>query len=596
MRVIVDGREAQPPQTLSLDERKLRDLYDAFVDQRRIDSRGLEPVKADLEYIAHLETTTDVARAMGSVKLGTVGVFDVGVGIDPQNARAYPVSLSQSGLRLHDRDYYLRDDPALAATREAYKRFLADLLALAGFENAAARAADVYAVEARIAQVSWARAERREENHTYNPMVLEELEKRAPQSPWNAFVAAANIPTSGRQLIVREKSAFPQIAALFGRTPIPVWRDYLTVHSLHTYAAYLPKAFDDRNFAFYATVLGGRTAQLDRRTRGLHVLDEQLGEALGKLYVAKYFPPEARTKALRLVNYLLQAYEAEIRALTWMAPETKAKALEKLHRYRLKIGYPEQWRDYSAYEVARDDLIGDIQRGREFEWNRELQRLDSPVDTSEWRTPPQTINAYYNPSFNEIGFPAAILQPPFFDPSADDAVNYGAIGTVIGHEISHGFDDQGSKYTGDGVLQNWWTEQDRKNFDIRIAELAAQYDTYQPLPGLHIVGNNVLGEAIADLAGLSVSLKAYHLSLENKPAPVLDGYTGEQRFFLSYGQISRVKARDSALRAATLSDEHAVSEYRVIGATRNVDGWYSAFDVKPGDIYYLPKERRVRVW
>jgi putative endopeptidase len=600
MRDIVDGLEAKPYDSLTPDERKLRDLYDAFINEKQIDANGLKPVQADLDYFAHLKTKADVARAMASTKLGTESVFNIGIGIDDKNPDAYSVNLGQSGLGMPDRDYYLRDDKALAATREAYKKYLTDMLTLAGFKNAEERAAKIYAVEKEIAKVSWTRADRRDETKVYNPMSYPALKKLAPQFPWNAFFAEAGIPLKSpkgdRQVIVAEKSAFPKIAAIFAKTPVSVWRDYLAVHYLHEYAPYLPKKFDDTNFAFYGTVLGGRTAQLDRPTRGVHLLDNLLGEALGKLYVAKYFPPEAKAKALDLVHNLLKAYEADIQTLTWMTPETKAKALDKLHHYMLKIGYPDKWRDYSAYKVVPGELVADVQAGNEFEWNRELKRLDDPTDKSEWGMTPPTINAYYNPSWNEIVFPAAILQPPFFDPNADDAVNYGGIGAVIGHEISHGFDDQGSKYTGDGVLQDWWTAEDRKNFDQRTTELADQYDTYEPLPGLHIIGKNVLGEAIADLAGLTIAEKAYHLSLDGKPAPVLDGFTGDQRFFLSYGQIWRTKMRDSATRTQTLSNEHAVADFRVIGTTRNVDGWYKAFDVTPGEKYYLPEDQRVHLW
>jgi putative endopeptidase len=321
-----------------------------------------------------------------------------------------------------------------------------------------------------------------------------------------------------------------------------------------------------------------------------------LGEALGKIYVQKYFPPEAKTKADILVSNLLKAFEADINTLDWMSPATRAKALEKIHQFTPKIGYPTHWRDYSAYDVKQGDLIGDIQRGTEFAWNREIKRINRPVDKSEWGMTPPTINAYYNPSFNEIVFPAAILQPPFFDPNADDAVNYGAIGAVIGHEISHGFDDQGSKYDGKGVFQDWWSAEDRANFDARTAALVKQYNAFEPLPGLHVKGDNTLGENIADNAGLAVALKAYHMSLNGKPAPVIDGYTGDQRFFLSFGQVWRTKMRDNAIRTQTLSNEHTVAEFRVIGPTRNQDEWYEAFKVTPDEKYYLAPDQRVHLW
>jgi len=600
MREIVDGLEAKPYDQLTPEERKLRDLYDAFLDQKAIDARGLEPAKADLDYFAHLKTKRQIARAMGSTRIGTSSMFDVGIDIDRKNPDAYSIVLVQSGLGLPDRDYYLKDDKALATTRDAYKKYLADMLTLAGFKDAEARAAKILALETEIAKVSWNRADRRDADKTYNPMSYGDLKKLTPQFDWDAYFAESGIPAMSpkgeRQVVVAEKSAFPELAKIFAATPVSTWRDYLAVHYLHSYASYLPQNLDDTDFAFYGTVLGGRTAQLDRPTRGVHLLDRELGEALGQLYVAKFFPPAAKAKAEALVANLLKVYKQDITTLAWMSDATKQKALEKIGEFTPKIGYPAKWRDYSAYTVTRDDLLGDIQRGNEFEWNRELKRLDDQVDKSEWGMTPPTINAYYNSSFNEIVFPAAILQPPFFDLNADDAVNYGGIGAVIGHEISHGFDDQGSKYSGKGVFESWWTAQDRSNFDARTTALAGQYDTYEPLPGLHIIGKNTLGESIADLAGLSIALKAYHLSQGGKAAPVLDGYTGDQRFFLSYGQIWQTKMRDSALRTQTLSNEHAVADFRVIGTTRNIDGWYDAFDVKPGDKYYLPPDQRVRLW
>jgi putative endopeptidase len=510
------------------------------------------------------------------------------------------VNLSQAGLGMPNRDYYLRTDKEILTTQDAYKKYLADMLTLAGVDDTMARAARIYALEAKIAEASWANADRRDEDKTYNPMSFSALKKLAPQFPWAAFFEAGGIPlkapTGERQVIVAENTAFPKLAAIFAATPVSTWRDYLTVHYLHSYAPYLPKKFDDEAFSFYGTVLQGNSQQLPRITRAAHLLDRNMGEALGKLYVAKYFPPESKAKAVALVDNLLKAYDADIRTLDWMTPATREKALDKLHRFQVKIGYPDHWRDYSAFEVKRDDLIGDIHRGEVFEWNRNLVRLDQPVDKTEWGMSPPTVNAYNNFQFNEIVFPAAILQPPFFDPNADDAVNYGGIGAVIGHEISHGFDDQGSKYDPEGSLNNWWAPEDRKNFESRTAMLGKQFDSYEPLPGLHINGAFTMGENIADLAGVAISLKAYHISLGGKPAPVLDGFTGDQRFFLSYGQIWRAKMRDGALRAQILSNEHSPPQFRAIGATRNQDAWYDAFGVKDGQKYYLPPDQRVRLW
>ncbi len=597
---IVADLDAKPYDKLDVDEKKLRDLYDAFLDQKQIDERGLAPAQKDLDYIAGLKTLDDVATAMGLPRLMEDGPFDVGISVDSKNPNAYAIDISQSGLGMPDRDYYLRDDKAIVATRDAYKKYLATMLNLAGLPDADKRADAIYALELQIAKVEWPNADRRDTDKTYNPMSFADLEKLAPDFPWKSYFAAAEIPLAAphgeRQVIVAEKSAFPELAKIFAATPVDVWRDYLTVRYLTAFSPYLPKAFDAAQFAFYGTVIEGNPQQLDRATRGVHLLDGELGEALGKLYVAKFFSPEAKAHAEQLVGNLLKAYDADIRVLSWMTPATREKALEKLHKLTPHIGYPDKWRDYSAFAVTRDNLIGDIQAGAVYEWHRELQRIDNPVDKSEWFMTPPTVNANYDRSTNAIFFPAAILQPPFFDPNADDAINYGGIGAVIGHEISHGFDDQGSKYNGDGALADWWTPEDRKNFEAKTKALGAQYDSYEPLPGLHINGAFTMGENIADLAGITIAYKAYHISLGGKRAKKLDGYTGDQRFYLSFGQIWRTKIRDGALRAQILADPHSPAQFRVDGVTRNCDPWYAAFDVKPGAKYYLPPENRVHLW
>ena len=603
LRTIMDDLEKKPLASLNPEERKLRDLYDAFEDTAAIEKNGLGPVQKDLDYLNGLKTLDDVARAMASTRLGTESIYEVSINVDDKNPDAYSINLNQGGIGLPDRDYYLSTEKNLVETRAAYQTYLSDMMKLAGMSDAEARADRILALETEIAKVQWDRADRRDEDKIYNPMQISTLKTLAPEFPWESYFAESRLPTAtkggqpdSRYVIVAEKTAFPPLGKIFAATPVSTWRDYLIVHYLHTYAAYLPKKFDDRNFAFYGTVLAGNTQQLDRKTRGIHLLDGLLGEALGKLYTARYFPPESKAKAEQLVSNLLKAYQADIQTLTWMSPVTRQKALEKIGEFTPKIGYPTHWRDYSAYDVQRDDLVGDIQRGQMFEWNRELNRINQPVDKTEWGMTPPTINAYYNPAFNEIVFPAAILQAPFFDPKADDAANYGGIGAVIGHEISHGFDDQGSKYDGHGVFKDWWTKEDRANFDAKTAALVKQYDTYEPLPGLHVIGKNTLGENIADNAGIAIALKAYHISLNGKPAPVIGGYTGDQRFYLSFGQIWRTKQRDSSLRTQTLSNEHSPAEFRVIGPTRNQDEWYDAFGVKPGDKYYLPPDQRVHLW
>jgi putative endopeptidase len=600
MNEIAASLDAKPYDQLTDEEKKLRDLYDAFMDQKQIDSRGLDPAKKDLDYIANLKTPDDVATAMGRPDLGLDSPFGDGIGIDAKNSDKYQVAFGQGGLGLPDRDYYLKDDAALAKTRDAYKKHLVTVFTMLGMSDPDKRAAGVFDLETKMAQVEWAREEDRDADKTYNPMTFSQLKTMAPGFPWDAFLAAGHItqntPAGERIMVVAEKSAFPKLAQIFAQTPVETWRDYLTAHYIHTYSAYLPAKFDDENFAFYGTELQGNAQQLPRDTRAAHLIDGTMGEALGKLYVAKWFPPEAKAKAVELVNNLMKAYDADIQTLAWMTPATREKALYKLHHFGIKIGYPDHWRDYSKLVIKRDDLIGDIQRANEFEWNRQLVRIDNPVDKTEWGMTPPTVNAYDNFQWNEIVFPAAIMQPPFFDANADDAVNYGGIGAVIGHEISHGFDDQGSKYDATGALNNWWTPADRAAFETRVKALGAQYDSYEPLPGLHINGANTMGENIADNAGVTIALKAYHISLNGKPAPVLDGFTGDQRFYLSFGQIWRGKLRDAALRQQTISNEHSVPQFRAIGATRNQDEWYAAFGVKQGDKYYLPPDQRVHFW
>ncbi len=600
LKSIVAALTARPDGALSPEERKLRDLYNAFEDTRAIEAAGLTSVQGELTRIATLKTLADVAAFMGSPATQVGGPYEIDIDVNEKNPDAYVVLLLQSGLGMPDRDYYLLQDKDSAATRDAYKTYLAAMLRIAGVQDPE-RSAAVYALEEKIAGVHWPAEDRREADKVYNPMSTTALAQFAPQFPWNEFFAAAGVsptsPQGERSVIVREKSAFPKLAAVFATTPVAVWRDYLTVRYLHSRAGYLPRRVDDTDFAFYGMVIGGQKQQLSRELRGIHLLDSQMGEALGKLYVARYFPPEAKAKIQQLVANILKAYDADIQTLTWMGPATRAKALEKIRRFTVKVGYPDKWRDYSTLTIVPGRLVEDVTNAQVFEWNRQLKRIDGPVDRGEWGMTPATNNAYNNPPLNEIVFPAGILQPPYFDPHADDAVNYGEIGATIGHEISHGFDDQGSKYDASGRLSDWWTAEDRKNFDARTAALARQYDQYEPLPGLHINGHLTLGENIADLAGLEIAYKAYHIALGGKPAPVLDGFSGEQRFYIAYGQSWREVWTAGLTHRVVLSDPHSPSAFRVNGVVRNSGGWYEAFpQVKPGDALYLPPAERVSLW
>jgi len=600
MKDIVAGLEAKPYAQLTDEQKKIRDLYDAFMDTAQIEKRGLAPAKKDLARFASLKTADDVARAMGDPAVPADSLFGTFINSDAKSPNQYVMLVTQSGLGMPNRDYYLKDDPALAQTRDAYRKYLVTMLTLAGEKDAQKRGDAVFALETGIAKIHWTAVERRNADKTYNPMTEAELAAYAPGFPWATFFAAEGLSAKGpkgdRHIVVRENTAFPGLAKLFAATPVSVWRDFLTVHYLHNMSAYLPKAFDDADFDFYGKVLGGQTEQLPRDTRAVHLIDRRLGHPLGKLYVAKYFPPESKAKVEALVANLLKAYDADIRKIDWMTDATKEKALDKLHHFTPHVGYPDKWRDFSGLDIQRDDLVGDIERSNMFEWHYRLDRIDQPVDRDEWGMTPPTINAYYTPVLNSIFFPAAILQPPFFDPNADDAVNYGGIGAVMGHEIGHGFDDQGSKYTGLGVLESWWTDADRQAFEQRVSNLGAQYDSYEGLPGLHVQGKLTMGENIGDLSGLSISLQAYHVSLNGKKAPVLDGYTGDQRYFLGFAQIWRGKYRDGAMRQQVLSNPHSPPHWRVVGPTRNIDAWYKAFDVKAGDKYYLAPDQRVHLW
>jgi putative endopeptidase len=592
--------DLESKENLSAVERKVRDLYRSYVNTDRLEELGLTPVSADLETIANLETHEDVARAMASVSMGTESLFNAGIGIDDKNPEAYAVFILQSGLGLPDRDYYLLDEPNIVAAREAYVKYVAEMLGLGGIDGGEEKAAEIFALETQIAEIHWPLADRRDADKIYNPMTISALESFAPEFPWGMFLGEMGISRTradGERIVVAsENTAFPALAQVFAATPVSVWRAYLTFHYLDSHAGYLPKAFDDARFAFRGTVLGGQDQQLDRAKRGVQFLNGVIGEGVGQIYVARHFPPSAKAEAERLVENLLAVYRERIRTLDWMGEETRAKALEKAENFSVKIGYPDEWRDYSSFEVDENDLLGNLARSREFDWNYDLTRLDDPVDRSEWHMSPQTVNAYYNPSLNEIVFPAAILQAPFFDPYADDAVNYGGIGAVIGHEISHGFDDQGSKYDARGILQNWWTDSDRMNFEARTARLVDQFNGYSPLEGMNVNGQLTLGENIADTAGITIAHAAYRLSLGGEEAPVLDGFTGDQRVFLGYGQVWRYKAQEATMRQRILSDPHSPPEFRVNGAIRNVDAWYEAFGVTPEDTYYLAPEDRVQLW
>ena len=587
-RVILDEAAKRPGD-------KIGDFYASYMDQAAIDAKGIAPVKPWLDRIGAAANKTELATTMASLqRQGVGGLVSVGVGQDDKAPENYVVGLYQGGLGLPDRDYYLKDDPKLADVRTKYQAYLAQMLGIAGQPDAAARAAAVFGMERAIAQAHWNRIDSRDADKTYNQWTPGDFVAKAPGFPWNSYMTALKAPAQ-RFFLVAQPSAITGEAKVFADTPLPVLQDYLRLRVLRAYASNLAAPIDQANFAFYGTVLSGVPEQQVRWKRGVSTVSGAMGEAIGQQYVARYFPPESKAAADDLVRNVIAAMGERLDNLAWMAPETKVKARAKLAAFTPKIGYPSKWRDYSALRVIRGDLVGDVARANEFEFDRNLRKLGGPLDRAEWGMTPMTINAYANPTMNEIVFPAAILQPPFFDAKADPAVNYGGIGAVIGHEISHHFDDQGRKYDATGKLADWWTPQDVAQFKRFTDTLVAQYDQYEPIPGQHVQGGLTLGENIADLAGLTVALDAYHRSLNGKPAPVIDGTTGDQRFYMGWAQVWRVKQREAAMRSALLSDPHSPGHERVL-TVRNLDPWYAAYGVKPAQKMYLTPEQRVRIW
>ncbi|HUO95209.1 MAG TPA: M13 family metallopeptidase [Steroidobacteraceae bacterium] len=576
-------------------ERKIGDYYASFLDRPAIDALGLAPARAGLEAISAATTHEDIARLMARPDLSLPAPIDFGITVDRRDPDRYVVGITHGGLALPDREYYLREDGDFPALRAEYRAHVERLLALAGMANAADAAASVLALETEIAKRHWPRAERRDRDKTYNLRTRAALGELAPGFPWDAALEAADLGGI-REAVVCELSAIGPLAELYRATPVTTWRTYLTYHYLRSRAAVLPDAFDREVFDFFGHRLNGQPEQRARWKRAVEATNGALGEGVGEFYVARYFPPAAKTAALALVENLRRAYAERIRDLPWMSDDTKQAAAEKLALFRPKIGYPDRWRDYTALEVRRGDAFGNATRARLFAWHREVVRLGAPTDRDEWHATPQTVNAYYNATFNEILFPAAILQPPFFDAAADAAVNYGAIGAVIGHEMGHGFDDQGAKSDGHGVQHAWWNARDVAAFQGLVGRLADQYSAFEPLPGIKVNGRLTLGENIGDLGGLTAAYVAYHVSLGGRPAPVLEGLSGDQRFFLAYAQVWRALYRDESLRNQLLTDPHSPPRYRVNGVVRNVDAWYQAFGISKDDPLYLPPAERVHIW
>ncbi|BBD99126.1 M13 family peptidase [Sphingobium amiense] len=573
---------------------KIGNAYASFMDKAAVEARGLAPLQPWLGEIRDIADRNAYAKvAAKAARQGIGGPFRFYVGQDDKDPETYILSMMQGGLGLPDRDYYLDAGDKMAAIRTAYVAHLEKMLTLAGESGAKARAAALMAFETEVAKVHWTQIDSRDADKTYNKMTLAQLAQSAPGFDFAAYYAANALRPA--DLLVAQPSAITGEAALIAKAPLQVLKDGLLLSSLHTYADYLPDSIADADFAFYGTTLSGTPQRSERWKQGVDFLKETLGEEVGKVYVAQYFPPETKAAMDDLVKNVLAAMGRRIDALPWMSATAKARAHKKLAAFTPKIGYPDKWRDYAGLEIRRDDLLGNAMRSSAFEFDYNVGKLGKPIYRWEWGMTPMEINAYANFGMVEIVFPAAILQPPFFDPHADPAVNYGGIGAVIGHELSHHFDDQGAKYDETGKLNQWWTDQDVANFKELTGKLVKQYDAYEPFPGSHVKGAFTLGENIGDLGGLAVALDAYHASLKGKKAPVIDGTTGDQRFFLGWAQVWRRNYREANLRQRLVTDPHAPSQYRA-DIVRNFDSWYGAFKPAPGGKIYLAPKDRVKIW
>lgn len=593
--IIEDWAKSAELDALS-DEEKAASLYRTFLDEPTIEALDKKPIEPYLEPIKDVQNHEGVARSMAT-QFFSFGhtFFNVFISPDAKNPKQYAVYLAQSGLGLPDRSYYLEDK--FKEIKDSYEKYVETMLKLIEWDDPEENAAHIVGLETKIAESHWTRAESRERDKTYNPTTIEELQKIAPEFPWQEFFKTAQLNALD-QVILRQNTAIVKLAKIFGDTPLVTLKAWAAFHLADKTASMLSSRFVTTHWQFRSHVLTGAKEQRPRWKRGVGVVENLMGEVIGRTYVAKYFPPESKAKMEALVQDLLLALKARIEKLPWMSPETKENALLKLSMFSVKIGYPSKWRDYSTLDIQAGDLVGNVARGSRFDWNREIGYIGQEVDKEEWSMTPQTVNAYYNPSLNEIVFPAAILQAPFFDPNADPAVNYGAIGGVIGHEITHGFDDQGRKSDGSGLLRDWWTPEDADQFKEYAQKLGAQYEAIDlaDLSGLHIDPNLTMGENIGDLGGIILGLEAYRLSLHAKTAEDLDGFNPEQRVFLGWAQVWRTLTRPERQRQLLVSDPHSPGAVRAFAPLRNIDGWYDAFGIKEGDALYIAPEDRVRIW
>jgi len=585
-----DGTEAQ----------KISDLYLSFMDQETIEARGLQDLQNDFERIDAISSYDDIPRYMGNALAdGITGPADFYIDVDGNNPDKNLIYFWQSGLSLPDRDYYLTDNDKFNLIREQFGQHIKQLFEIAGLQDAEEAASSIPKIEKALAEIQWTRVKSRDRETIYsNKFDNRNAQQLTQEFDWNEFTNAigAGDALSESVHVIAQTDYFAGLGPVIKRFTVEEWQHYFRLRLLKHYAPYLSKDIGDENFSFDGKILRGQQEQRPRDKRAIRLVNRAGGEMLGKLYVERYFPPAYKQRMEELVENLRAAYAMSINELEWMSPVTKDAALLKLKAFNSKIGYPDKWRDYSKLQISQTDLSGNVRRANRFEHKRQIAKLSQPVDRSDWGMTPQTVNAYYRPTFNEIVFPAAFLQKPFFDPDADDAHNYAAIGSVIGHEFSHGFDDQGRKFDAKGRLRNWWTDADAERFEQLSAGLVAQYNAFQPLPDVNLNGELTLGENIADLAGLVTAWKAYKLSLNGADAPVIDGYTAEQRFFIGYALSNRSKWRDEFLRKILLSDPHSPDRYRVMGVLPNIELFYQTFDVNEGDDMYLAPDERVKIW
>ena len=595
LRIIVEEGAAANAPTGS-DQQLIGDFYSSYMDEARVEQLGIKPLQPELDRIAAIQDRKQLLDYLARAQLllidnpiGTVILADA------RNPDLNTLWTGQAGFGLPERDYYFSDEKRFVEIRAAYEKYIDKVLGLAGRKDSAALAREIMAFETRLAKASWTAVQLRDVEKLYNPVTVAEAEQATPGIKWSTWLTQMGLPGSG-QMVLSQQDYFQEVGKAIDDVPLATWRDYLTLRAIDSYSPYLSQAFVDANFDFYQRTLSGTPQLKPRWKRALAEVESSTGDLLGKEYVKRHFPPEAKQRMDGLVANLLKAFDASIDELEWMGPDTKKAAHDKIRNFTVKIGYPTKWKDYTGLVTRKDDLLGNVLRAREVRVKREVAKVGQPVDKTEWYMTPQTVNAYYNPLANEIVFPAAILQPPFFDMKADDAVNYGGIGAVIGHEISHGFDDQGRKFDGRGVLRDWWTDKDNELFMARAGALVKQYNAYSPIPGTNLDGELTLGENIGDLSGLAVAYKAYQLALDGQTAPVLDGFTGDQRFFIGWSQVWARNYREDELRKRLKTDPHSPSEYRANGILRNMPAFSKAFEVKEGDKLYLPPEQVVRIW